>query len=137
LLASGSGDGTVILWQVSDGSQLRTLAGHTDGVRSVAFSPDGGMLASGSWDNTVILWRVSDGSQLRTLAGHTDWVFSVAFSPDGGMLASGSADNTVILWRVSDWEASCARWQGIHPVLQRSLLAGWGHAGQLGHMMEP
>ncbi|MDZ4159674.1 MAG: protein kinase [Anaerolineaceae bacterium] len=82
--------------------QLRTLKGHTSGVRSVAFSPDGATLASGSWDGTIRLWRVTDGSQLRTLAGHTNGVTSVAFSPDGATLASGSSDKTIRLWRVTD-----------------------------------
>jgi len=46
---------------------VRTLEGHTDYVRSVAFSPDGGLLASGSSDNTVRLWRVAGG-------GFWDWL---------------------------------------------------------------
>ena len=78
------------LWDVQTGEQLATLKGHTDGVYSVAFSPDGSTLASGSADNTVRLWDVQTGEQLRTLEGHTDGVTSVAFSPDGSTLASGS-----------------------------------------------
>ena len=58
VLASGSWDGTVRLWRVSDGAPLRTLEGHTSEVTSVAFSPDGEVLASGSWDGTVRLWGV-------------------------------------------------------------------------------
>jgi serine/threonine protein kinase len=92
----------VDLGRVSDGSLVRTLTGHTDGVFSVSFSPDGSLLASGSGDDTIKLWRVSDGSLVRTLTGHTDGVRSVSFSPDGRLLASGSWDNTIKLWRVSD-----------------------------------
>jgi WD40 repeat protein/subtilase family serine protease len=90
------------LWRVSDGALVRTLTGHTSGVYSVAFSPDGSLIASGSGDATIKLWRVSDGALVATLTGHTDWVYSVAFSPDGSLIASGSYDRTIRLWRVSD-----------------------------------
>ena len=70
---------------------VRTLTGHSELVRSVAFSPDGSILASGSWDNTIKLWEVASGRELRTLTGHTSWVMSVAFSPDGSILASSGA----------------------------------------------
>jgi WD40 repeat protein len=100
LLASGSEDNTVKLWDVETGQEVRTLRGHTDRVWSVAFSPDGRRLASGSEDNTVKLWDVETGQEVRTLRGHTDRVWSVAFSPDGRLLASGSDDQTVKLWDV-------------------------------------
>ena len=65
------------------------MSGHTDSVRSVAFSPDGTTLASGSWKE-IRLWDAGTGNHIRTLSGHTHWVYSVAFSPDGTTLASGS-----------------------------------------------
>jgi WD40 repeat protein len=58
LLASGSEDDTVKLWDVASGRELQTLRGHAGNVSSVAFSPDGKLLASGSSDGIIRLWGV-------------------------------------------------------------------------------
>ncbi|MFN7384702.1 MAG: protein kinase domain-containing protein [Dolichospermum sp.] len=78
----------------------KTLKGHFNWVRSVAYSPDGQTLASGSDDNTIKLWNVNTGNLLQTFTGHSDLVWSVAYSPDGQTLASGSWDKTIKLWDV-------------------------------------
>ncbi|MBP8857449.1 MAG: serine/threonine protein kinase [Anaerolineaceae bacterium] len=104
ILASGSSDNTIILWDVGSGEKLHTLVGHPGDVLNVAFSPDGNTLASGSRDWMGILWDVKSGEKLRNLVGHTGSVRSVAFSPDGSTLASGSYDNTIILWDASSGE---------------------------------
>ncbi|MFZ2349580.1 MAG: PKD domain-containing protein [Candidatus Bipolaricaulis anaerobius] len=100
LLASGSDDNTIKLWEVATGRLVRTLTGHTWDVYSVAFSPDGSLLASASYQE-IKLWDVATGRLVRTLTGHTGSVLSVAFSPDGKLLASGSDDNTIKLWEVA------------------------------------
>ena len=92
---------TVKLWDVTTGTNIATLQGHTDWVNSVSFSPDGTTLASGSFDNKVKLWDVATGTNIATLQGHTSYVNSVSFSPDGTTLASGSGDDTVKLWDVA------------------------------------
>jgi len=101
LLASGSSDNTIKIWDVSTEQTLRTLPSHTNWVRSVAFSPDGSLLASGSNDKTIRIWDVSTGQTLRILPDHVSAVWSVAFSPDGSLLASGSGDDTIKIWDVS------------------------------------
>ena len=58
-LASGSWDGTILLWEVGTGRETATLQGHKDWVNSVSFSPDGQILASGSSDGTILLWDMS------------------------------------------------------------------------------
>jgi len=104
LLASGSGDRTIKLWDLETEALRQTLSGHQDTVWSVAISPDGQTLASGSGDRTVKLWDLETGRLLNTFAGHSGPVRSVAISPDGQTLASGSYDQTVKLWDLQTGE---------------------------------
>src|SRR4051812_18099697 len=67
VLATGSFDNTVKLWDFATGKELHTLKGHTNQVYCVAFSPDGNLLASASQDKTVRLWNPKDGKFLREL----------------------------------------------------------------------
>lgn len=98
ILATGSTDHTVRLWDLATRQTTTTLTPHGGYVVSVAFSPDGRILASASLDSTVRLWDPATGQATATLFGHTDFVTSMAFSPDGRTLASGSRDRTVRLW---------------------------------------
>jgi WD40 repeat protein len=100
LLASGSNDQTIKLWDVAATREKATLKGHAHWVLSLAFSPDGTLLASGSHDKTVKLWDVKTGEDKATLKGHISGVNSVGFSPDGTLLASASQDGTIKLWDV-------------------------------------
>jgi len=102
---TGSGDRTLILWNLSTGQAIRSFTGHYDSVNSVAFSPDGKTALSGSDDQTLILWDLATGQLIRRFQGHTEAVTSVAFSPDGKQALSGSADDTLILWDLAAGQA--------------------------------
>ncbi|KAG8718669.1 hypothetical protein FRC09_012289 [Ceratobasidium sp. 395] len=77
----------------------QAFRGHTDSVRSVAYSPDGAHVVSGSSDKTIRIWDAHTGQSIgQPLQGHTDSVNSVVYSPDGAHIVSGSDDNTVHIW---------------------------------------
>ena len=67
ILAGGSANGAIHLWNPETGEVLHTLAEHRRSVRSLIFSPDGTMLASGSRDDTIRLWNPETGELLKTL----------------------------------------------------------------------
>jgi WD40 repeat protein len=109
LLASGSKDKSIKLWNASTNQATATFDGRSGTVWSVAFSPDGSTLASGGMDHSVKLWDVATRRLHATLQGHSGPVHCVAFSPDGKTLASaGSFDGTVRLWSVIDSQPKAA-----------------------------
>jgi WD40 repeat protein len=104
ILASGSVDNTIKLWNLVTGEQIRTLKEHSNSVRAIAISPDGKTLASGSNDETIKLWNLATGELIRNLKGHSSWVRAIAISPDGKILVSGSDDETIKLWNLTTGE---------------------------------
>lgn len=100
ILATGTTDGVLELWDVSSGTLLNTLIDHTNGIHSLQFNSDSSVLASGSI-GTINLWNVSDGSLIHTLNNHSDIVTCLAFQPGDSILASGSTDQTVKIWNAS------------------------------------
>lgn len=98
LLAAGTVNGEVRIWQSNGTIPLMNLQGHTDWVRSISFHPDGTQLASASEDQTIRIWDLETEQCIRVLSGHTGYIWSVAFSPDGTLLVSAGEDQLLRLW---------------------------------------
>ncbi|ODM14624.1 hypothetical protein SI65_09969 [Aspergillus cristatus] len=65
LIATGSEDSTVRLWDTATGSLVRSFNGHSRGIWALTFSEDGSQLASASIDNTVIVWDAATGDKIQ------------------------------------------------------------------------
>ncbi len=93
--------------------ELRTLRGHTEPVRGVAFSPDGRHLASAGGQygkpGTIMIWDAATGEAIRSWAGHTRGTTCVAFSPDGTRLASAAGERYDQPGEVKLWDPATGR----------------------------
>ena len=124
-LAVAGTDRSVRIWDLDGPDEPVVLSDPSEGLASVAFSPDGRMLATGGGDcphiiqepkgkvppadgdgRTIRLWDPIAGTTIRSLRGHIGSIHGLAFSPDGTRLASAGADQCVRIWNVATGEVS-------------------------------
>ena len=105
ILASGSEDKTVRLWDTEERAKIAALKGHEASVTALAFSSDGKILATGDASKVIKLWDVNTQREHATLTGHTNGVSALTFTPDGKILASGSYDGTIRFWNPDTGQA--------------------------------
>jgi WD40 repeat protein len=96
-IASGSLDGSTIIWNASSGDLLHRLEEHTDAIENLAFSPEGQWLLTTSDDATMKIWEVQTGELLQDYSDFSGVTLGVTFSPDGNQLAF--SDGTVYVWK--------------------------------------
>lgn len=114
-VALGLRNGDIQLWQTATHTLQTVLAGHTEAIRCLQFSPCGRYLASASAltqpldifsaddgaYGAVRIWNLEGGGQLHAiLEGHSRGIFGLSWSPNSARLATASADGSVRLWQV-------------------------------------
>ncbi len=99
VLASGSNDNTVKLWDIQTAKEIKTLHASTEDILTVAFNAN--FLATAGSDQIIKLWDLKTTANPRSLKGHEGIIHSIAFSPNGERLISGSWDKTIRLWDIN------------------------------------
>ena len=95
VLASGSEDKTVKLWDAATRREIRTLTGHDGRVMAVVFSPDGRLIAGSGDDGKVLLWDVVTGKRVHSF-GQSVPIPAIAFSPNGRYFAAWNTDIKIL-----------------------------------------
>jgi len=106
LLAAGTQDGKIHVWEPKANWAARVFAGHTGPVVGVAFTPDGKTLISAGHDGTVRLWDVASGQAQKVLppGGGGGPLTNLSLSADGSSVATVGEDGMVRVWRVASGE---------------------------------
>lgn len=97
-IATGADDGTIRLYNATDGAFLSTLTAHTGPITALAFHPDGETLISASQDSTLRLWDMDSGVEQGLYQGHSGGVLGVAFQQDGKRFISTGRDRRLHVW---------------------------------------
>ncbi|CAB3978223.1 F-box WD repeat-containing 7-like [Paramuricea clavata] len=97
MIASGSYDKTIKVWDAKSGKILQTLTGHSKGVWCLCFLSKT-LLISGSHDTSIRVWNLTTETSVRILMSHTGPVW--ALQRKGDILVSGSGDKTAKVWNI-------------------------------------
>jgi len=99
MLAAGSADGTLLIWDARSRRQIASTPSMGEQALSLAFDPRGERLAAGYADGSIRAWSTSSGAAVAQMSGHAGEVNEVRFDPSTGDLLS-----------MSLWDSAIRRW---------------------------
>jgi WD40 repeat protein/serine/threonine protein kinase len=102
LIALGTDEKIISVWDVKSGIQIKSLTGHKSIVTSVFFNHDNTQIYSGSLDGTVRIWDIENEKELKVLGIYDGSKTSYVFNPDGTKFASGGKDGVINIYNIND-----------------------------------
>lgn len=100
-MVTGSGDGTVLLFDVQRRNEKKqVIQAHKGRVTSVVYSSDGKTIVTGSQDKTIKLWDANTTAEKKVFTGHRRGIKDVALSADGRTIAAVDSTTSIYLWDV-------------------------------------
>ena len=98
IMASGSFDETVILWDVRSAKPIKVLSAHSDPVCCLSFCRDGTMLLSAGYDGLIRGWDMSNMRCIKTLGYDPTAISFAKWTPNGQYIVSGTMNDTIRIW---------------------------------------
>jgi WD40 repeat protein len=102
ILASGSSDKTIKLWELPAGRLLNTLEGHSSDIVSLAINPNGTLLVSAERNGKIKFWNLPGGSLVKTISGEFSNIYNLGVSPDGQVLIVGGHQPSIKIFSMPD-----------------------------------
>lgn len=101
ILVTGNSEYQIDLWNIHQGTKLKTLTGHSDTITNLIASQDGKWLVSNGKDHRAFLWKLPPGRQFSVLLNSDRQpITSVAISPDSQLLATSTKPHTMQIWNL-------------------------------------
>ena len=99
----GKGNRTLVVWDITSGTQIAELTGHQSLITTVAFSPSGEHLISGDADGKLIVWRVQGWEKQHAFIGHVESLRTASFHPNEKQFATTDGLG-IFLWDLTSGE---------------------------------
>lgn len=120
IIAIGSTDNLLRIWDLNENRRISLMQGHTDTVYCASFHKDGDIIATGSVDMSVRVWEVLTGALLQTISDHPSPVISVCFKGNNQILSADKYGN-IATWVNPD--------KSIRKILHSRLTGKWPTRG--------